>query len=560
VTPAERRIFWSVAVVSALARFASRARSLWDWDEALFCLGMRSFDVTQHHPHPPGFPVYIALGRAVRLILGDDFRSLQTINLIAGMLLFPAVFLLARELGFRFSTSTIAGALCAFFPSVWFYGGSAFSDVPSITIVVYAAAFLLRGRRDARAYLFGTFLLAIAIGIRPQNALIGLFPLIVSTTKRRPREVAAAAVIGILVVGAAFGGAAMATGIDRYRDAVRMHSEYISSVDSFRSPLRPALWRLIGAFFAKQYSFPPLDIVMTLFVIIAIVAGIRSGDRGLRDVALIFGPFAFAAWLFLDRYTVNRFSIGYAPMFAIFAADGIRRIAGRRDSWVGAAVVAAFIAFTLPSFTAVRNDVAPSVLATLAAKEHFNPEVDDLYVAADMRPFLDYFMPGVPYMNVLDERAMPLSSIGKTPRLVAEIFPTEPAGYVFRREKGRLWNISRRHYYAAAYATMTRVPQYVSGWYGGERVGSDEWRFLAERSTAMLPPSTGESLLRLGFIVDAPARVTVAMNGQTLDTLQVDGMLQRDWHVIPVPGPNRLDITTDGDHKVRVRYLSWNAY
>ena len=65
------------------------ARSLWDWDEALFSLGMRSYDVTQHHPHPPGFPVYIALGRIVRLVIHSDFRALQAINLVAGMLLFP---------------------------------------------------------------------------------------------------------------------------------------------------------------------------------------------------------------------------------------------------------------------------------------------------------------------------------------------------------------------------------------------------------------------------------------------------------------------------------------
>jgi hypothetical protein len=107
--------FGIVAIVCAATRFLALARSLWDWDEALFCLGMRSYDVTSHHPHPPGFPVYIALGRIVRVVVHSDFRALQVVNIIAGMLVFPAMFFLARELRFPFVTAVIAAALCAFF-------------------------------------------------------------------------------------------------------------------------------------------------------------------------------------------------------------------------------------------------------------------------------------------------------------------------------------------------------------------------------------------------------------------------------------------------------------
>src|SRR6185295_1572011 len=93
-TAKQRIVFWVVAVVCAATRFMAMARTLWDWDEALFCLGMRSYDVTNHHPHPPGFPVYIFLAKIMRFFTHDDFRALQSVNLIAGVLLFPAVYLL----------------------------------------------------------------------------------------------------------------------------------------------------------------------------------------------------------------------------------------------------------------------------------------------------------------------------------------------------------------------------------------------------------------------------------------------------------------------------------
>src|SRR5437764_3766638 len=215
LTRTQRRVFWIVAIVCAATRFLAMAKTLWDWDEALFCLGMRAYDVTSHHPHPPGFPVFIAAAKLMRAVTHDDFRALQSLNLIAGVLVFPAIFLLARELRVRFTTPAIAGAFCALFPNVWFFGGTAFSDVPSMVLVVFAIAMLFRGCRDANAYLIGTFLLALAIGIRPQNLMVGLFPGALATwyrARRNWRDVVFAFLLGAAISGIAYGSAIFATG------------------------------------------------------------------------------------------------------------------------------------------------------------------------------------------------------------------------------------------------------------------------------------------------------------------------------------------------------------
>ena len=112
LTRRQRSIAIALAAVCALSRFAAMARSLWDWDETLLCLGMRAYDVASHHPHPPGFPVFIGLAKVARLVLHDDFRSLQAVSLLAGMLLFPAMLMLARELRLRFEVACVAAVLC----------------------------------------------------------------------------------------------------------------------------------------------------------------------------------------------------------------------------------------------------------------------------------------------------------------------------------------------------------------------------------------------------------------------------------------------------------------
>jgi hypothetical protein len=560
LTQRQRFVFWTIAAICAATRFLAMACSLWDWDEALFCLGMRSYNVTVHHPHPPGFPVYIALGRIVRTVIHNDFRALQAVNLAAGMVVFPAVFFLARELRFRFATAAVAGALCAFFPNVWFFGGGAFSDIPSLALVVLAVAFLFRGCRDANAYLIGAALLALAAGIRPQNFLIGLAPGALATWYRARvawRDVVFAALVGAVTVGVAFGGAIAATGGPRaYFDAAKEHGQYITRVDSFRSPNRPALWRLFDRFFIKQYESLALSFITSIFVAISIAGAIGARDRAVGWLALAFGPFAILAWMMLDRYSINRFSIGYCPLFAILAADGIARLTykwPRAEPLIGAALIASFFFWTLPALANVRETVAPSVLAVEAVRDHFDARTDQLFVARDMDPFFLYLLPNQEYVHVLDERAMPLSIDGRKPWILAEADLRDHDGFVFHREHGRLWNIARRHYFDVGLMPVRNPPQFLSGWYAPEREGPLERRAMSSHSVTRLPPSTGETILRIQFRVPAAVltkhpTVTIALNGHLLERFAAQlGEDDREYHVTAAPAgaPNILELTID---------------
>ena len=563
-------IAWSVAIVCAASRFLAMARTLWDWDEALFCLGMRGYDVGLHHPHPPGFPVYIAIARIVRLVIHDDFRSLQAINLISGVLLFPAMFLLARELRLRFETSVIAAALCAFLPNVWFFGGTAFSDVPSIVLVVAAVAMLIRGCRDPEAYLIGSMLLALAIGIRPQNLLVGLWPGIVATYyrwKENWRDVVWAAVIGIAISGIAYFSAMIATGsYERYVSAIRAHADYIARIDSWRSPDRPALWRLFDRFFMKQYQSSSLSVVMSIFVLISAVGAIRNRDRRIGMIVLAFTPFAISAWLMLDRFSINRFSIGYCPMFAILAADGIDRVTARRRhlEWiVGAILIGAFIVFTWPALTVARTTDAPSYAGARAVHDHIDPARDQLYVGFAMSPFVEYLDPAASWTKVLDERALPLAPPKKRAWLLTEIDMTKPGGFVFERPHERLWHISRRHYFDVALEPLPAVPQFVSGWYPPERNGQEENRWMGRQSTTILPGRSGDTVLRLVYdipdeLMPQHPTVTVKLNGVIVDQSRpADAHPSRDFHVEPAPGnaPNTLELSIDRTLNPRAQHL-----
>lgn len=574
LTPVQKRVVAGLAVLCAASRFLALSRSLWEWDEVLFCLGMDDYDVSLHQPHPPGFPIFIGLARLLRLVAGSDFRALQAISLLAAFLVFPAVYLLARELRFGFQTAVSAATLFAFSPNVWFFGGTAYSDVPSIVLVVFAVFFLLRGRDSRRAYWTGTFLLALAIGIRPQNLLVGLFPGAVATFRRPWREVVVAILIGVTIVGAAYGAAAYATGgVERYMSAIRAHGDYISSVDSFRSPERPPLWRLFDRFFVKIYQSTPLGIVMSLFVAGSIVGAIRARDRRLLENFLIFAPFALSAWLMLDRFSISRFSIGYAPMFTLFAADGIQRFARghqRTAGAIAAVLVGAFVIWTAPALSEVRRNVSPPVQAIETVRQNFDPRKGRLFVGYTLTRFVDYLAPGLPYARVLDDRGVPLSD-DPGAFVLAEVTETPPAGFFFSRPRGRLWNIARRHYFEIVFKPVSARPQFGAGWYPAERGGHDEWRWMGATSHISLPAAEGDTILRLRLsvpreLLSERPEVVVTLNGRVLERIRASSdTFQRDYEIEPVNGPNVLRLSTSRTFRsadgrelgIRLGFLAW---
>jgi hypothetical protein len=101
-----------LALLVALTRWPALSRTLWDWDEANFALAVANFDVTAHHPHPPGFPLFVGLAK---LIPFDAFHALQAIAFVSSLFVFPAMLFLARELRMPQHRAVAAALLLSFF-------------------------------------------------------------------------------------------------------------------------------------------------------------------------------------------------------------------------------------------------------------------------------------------------------------------------------------------------------------------------------------------------------------------------------------------------------------
>jgi hypothetical protein len=192
------------------------------------------------------------------------------------------------------------------------------------------------------------------------------------------------------------------------------------------------------------------------------------------------------------------------------------------------------------------------VLAVEAVRQHVDPRIDELFVARDMDPFFQYLLPNYPYVHVLDKRAIPLSIGGHKPWILAEMDDNDRDEFVFHRERGHLWNIARRHYFDAGVIPVRTPPQFIAGWYPPLREAPFEKRSMAGRSITRLPPSSGESTLRLQFrvpdvLVVAHATITIGLNGRVVDRFAATYEDDREYHVTPAlnGAPNVLELSID---------------
>lgn len=167
----------ALAALAIGLRIATLVEVPINWDAAQFVLGAGDFDVTRHQPHPPGYPLYVAVGAGFGPLVGGAARALSLLSALSGGL---AVWLLYR-LGREIASPAIGLAAAGLFttsPLAWYYGSVnlAYGPESALAALVALLAWRSRARRDAHATLWASAALAVTGGTRP-SALLLLLPL-----------------------------------------------------------------------------------------------------------------------------------------------------------------------------------------------------------------------------------------------------------------------------------------------------------------------------------------------------------------------------------------------
>jgi hypothetical protein len=185
----DRLLVGVAAATVGLSRWLARARVPDNYDSIGFVRALDKFDLQAFQPHPPGYPVYVALGKLAHLALPavSPLGAACAVSALASAATAVALFSLGRAFGgVRVGACALALYAAAAMPLL--LGGAALSDETAGAFAAWAAAWAVAGRWNLSAVS-----VALMCGARPSWFVLALSWAALAILARRARALAVAA-------------------------------------------------------------------------------------------------------------------------------------------------------------------------------------------------------------------------------------------------------------------------------------------------------------------------------------------------------------------------------
>jgi Protein of unknown function (DUF2723) len=394
----------ALLLIFLAAHLALLPRTLEDLDSINFALGVRQFDVARHQPHPPGYPVYIALAKVstatVRFVGFDAAapRGLAVWSALAGAAALPALFLFFRRLEGRDRLAWWATLVVAASPLFWFSALRPLSDMLGFSAAMWAIALMIDDR-NRRGLLLGAVIAGLAAGVRSQTAILTLpmlaFALVRGESRARIGALGAFA-IGVLAWGVPL--IVVSGGLPAYLESLGAQAgEDFSGVVMLWTShsRRDVVYALLNTFVW------PWDWWLGLAVCALAAAGAaRMAWRAPRALATLVGlflPYAVFHLLFQETAT-TRYALPLVPVMAYLAMAAVEGLPGGALPVAALGVSAISLMETLPASLHYSREGAPVFRAfdDMAATAHGGDPVNAIGLHAQMRRASEWAAPILP--------------------------------------------------------------------------------------------------------------------------------------------------------------------
>ncbi len=364
-----RRASAALALVVGLAHLPFLASWLEDIDSINFALGVRDFDVAQHRPHPPGYPVYIAAGKVAAWLVGlvsgaeapsaVEARALSIVSLLAAVLAAVVLYRVYAALASRVDRTgsddgldivAMAAAMVALTcPLLWTLSVRPLSDMPGLALALVSQAFLLTAwrlqtvapgadrrltpemtARSGRMIVLGALVAGFAVGVRSQALWLTAPMLLVVIVDRIGRGVAGA----IIGAGMTFTIGAMAWaiplvaasgGVAGYLTALGAQAgeDFVGGEMLYVNPAPRLVVRALVHTFVDPWEHLPLATVVLLLAVAGLGRLAWKDRRTLAAVTALGLPYLLFHLLFQDT-SYTRYAAPTVPIVGFLAVQGLR--------------------------------------------------------------------------------------------------------------------------------------------------------------------------------------------------------------------------------------------
>jgi hypothetical protein len=191
-------------------------------DSGHFALALEKYDITVHQPHPPGYFLYVMLGKLLNYFIRDANSTFISISIVFSSLTIIALYYLGREI-YDKRIGLLAAIFALTSPNLWFHGEVALSYIVEAFFSAIVAFLCWRIYKGEHKYIWlSVIALGIAGGIR-QNTIVFLLPLWMFSVKGVPirKIIGSLALMGLVCLLWFIPMVWMTGGWKAYREAFR---------------------------------------------------------------------------------------------------------------------------------------------------------------------------------------------------------------------------------------------------------------------------------------------------------------------------------------------------
>lgn len=388
------KVLWAsaLAAIFLVAHLAFLPPTLEDLDSMNFALGVRDFDPSKHQPHPPGYPIFIALGKLSHSVWPSESGSLSLWGALFGALsVFPLVALFRSIEALdrtavdadRDRRAALATLVVVASPLFWFTALRPLSDMPGLGAALaaqacLAAAFVRRRRADSadpaaigqsgRLIVAGALIAGLAVGMRTQTIWLTL-PLLAVVLLDRAGRGGAGAMLGsamtfsIGVLAWAIPLLIASGGLAAYRAAFAgQAAEQFTGLDIFLSNPTPRRMALgILASLVGPWAAPPLGWIVVAIAIAGFALLVWRAPLAAGLLVVAYVPYSIFHLIVQESY--SRYALPIVPAVGYLAVRGLSAGGTKAAAFGSAAIVVASLLVTLPAARAYAQYPSPAYSA-----------------------------------------------------------------------------------------------------------------------------------------------------------------------------------------------------
>lgn len=393
----QNKLLIIIFLITLLLRILYLSPWLEDWDSVQFTSALTDYSLVKHQPHPPGYILYILMGRFLNIFFRDGAYSLTLMSALFGSLAIFPLFYLTKDM-FGKVTAFFAILIFVLTPVGWLISEVALTNIPGLFFLILLSFYIFNITKHKLVLFYTGFLSGIILGVRFTEIpiILGLF-FWASLKLKAPKYFFI--LISWMTLGTAFWIIPLLfiTGFKEFVDSYTWTANYILTHDTIntynQSIIQMFHTRLNNLTYLLNIGFTIQFIVLSIIIFLIIVW--KKKIKNLKYQFLLIWIISYSIPLFfVYNLEVTRYTLPLLPPLVILISNELINLS-TKYKFANLLLVWIILSIFMQSYSQINrfhNTLPPTIAPISFVKNNFSEYETAIISSLTYRQF-QYYAP-----------------------------------------------------------------------------------------------------------------------------------------------------------------------